>query len=110
MKGAIQGCIPWAVGDGICEISGRFTTNGSGVATLSYDYGGKMTILKSSNTYTVTLPAPWVTTVALTYSQNQSTLVACPVTFSATAGTITFTFGGAYNSGDCNFTLKFRME
>lgn len=95
-----------ALGRGVpFSVSFRFTTDGSGVATLTQSHRSQISISKSTNTYTITLPKSWGETDAVHVTHGLYATVNVVETNSPSAKTITLAFSGAIASNTVSVTL-----
>ena len=79
----------------ILHIPFAFTTNGSGVPTLVYNYDGTLSISRSTNTYTLFLGSQY----KMLYSAITSPAsVAVTTTFNELIGSAVLAYAGALNS------------
>lgn len=91
------------VGDGMV-IGTSFTTNGSGVPTILYDAQGSISVAQATNTYTISFPGSWVSTVCCVID-HQNNAVTYTKTITPSAGTVAIAFSGAFNGGRCDVFL-----
>jgi hypothetical protein len=86
----------------ILHIPFMFSTNGSGVPTLTYDYDGTLTISRSTNTYTLSLGAQY----KMLYSAITSpAAVTVTTTFNELVGNAVLAYSGALNSATVHGVL-----
>jgi hypothetical protein len=107
MEGTMMGNRPWQLGNGVGRAVVEFTTNGSGVPTLTHSYGGQVTVAQATNTYTITFASGWGKTYGLAVCFDGAATIECTRTESASAGTITLAFGAAVNTKRITATLDF---
>lgn len=85
-------------------ISAQFTTDGSGVATLTDDFSDDLTVTKSTNDYTLSFK-PWTTTHAVHVTHDNTAQTYDAIVIDPAAGTIEVQFDGAFNSSTCSVTI-----
>lgn len=83
----------------------NFTTDESGVATLGFTNGGRYSISKSSNTYTLTTGVTWDETMAVHVTHALAATVNHTLTITPSAGTIAIAFSGAIASSRVDITV-----
>lgn len=84
----------------------QFTTDGTGVPTLTDDYDGLVSIAQATNTYTITFGAVGaIKTVVVSQSLNAT--VNHVTTFSASAGTAIIAFSTDFDSATCDVIVLF---
>lgn len=81
-----------------------FTTDGSNDPTLLDTHGGTISIARSTNTYTITLPSWEVTQCVIAEANNKALNIVKTITPDAGSGvgTIVLAFSAALTSGRCD--------
>lgn len=94
-----------SLGGEVIVIGLRFTTDGSADETLADNYGGLVSIARSTNTYTITLPGSVGKIYSVVVGHALTATVNCTPSFTTTAGTVALAFSGAIASNTVDVTI-----
>lgn len=89
---------PYVLGGDCMFLPVSVVIDGSGDATLADDLNGLVSVARSTNTYTLTFKGNWAKTKFKTINNPVAATINCPLTITASAGTVACAFSGAVTS------------